>query len=207
MYEPKSLLFIGSNGRPYAPQNSGVPNMAMQSKSKLRSRAPSSKTDGISLLKKDHAEVRSLLNKLNNTTDHDGAQRQELLGEIEQRVKAHTTIEEEIFYPAFKETVRSDTGEKLYFEALEEHHVVDLVMAELKETGAEVETFAARAKVLKDLIEHHAEEEETEMFPKARKAMSTDALRNVGQRMEQRKQQLIDGSSRGKVVKLTKRAA
>jgi hemerythrin-like domain-containing protein len=181
--------------------------MTTQSKSKSRSRAPASPTDGISLLKKDHAEVRSLLNKLNKTTTRDGEQRQKLLREIELSVKAHTTIEEEIFYPAFKETVRSDTGEKLYFEAVEEHHVVDLVMAELKGTGVEVETFAARAKVLKDLIEHHAEEEETQMFPKARKAMSRDALRDVGQQMEQRKQQLIGGSFRGKVVNLTKRAA
>src|SRR5437899_12727937 len=109
--------------------------MTTQSKSKSRSRAPASPTDGISLLKKDHAEVRRLLNKLNKTTTRDGEQRQKLLREIELSVKAHTTIEEEIFYPAFKETVRSDTGEKLYFEAVEEHHVVDLVMAELKETG------------------------------------------------------------------------
>lgn len=207
MYEPRSLLFIGSNGRPYARESSGVPNMTTQSKSKSRSRAPASPTDGISLLKTDHAKVRSLLNKLNKTTTRDGEQRQKLLREIELSVKAHTTIEEEIFYPAFKETVRSDTGEKLYFEAVEEHHVVDLVMAELKETGVEFEEFAAKAKVLKDLIEHHAEEEETQMFPKARKAMSADALRDVGQQMEHRKQQLIGGSSRGKVVNLTKHAA
>jgi hemerythrin superfamily protein len=181
--------------------------MAMQSKSKSRSRALSSKTDGISLLKKDHAEVRSLLNKLNKTTGHDGAQRQELLGQIEQSVKAHTTIEEEIFYPAFRETVRSNTGDKLYLEALEEHHVVDLVMAELKETDRDLNEFAAKAKVLKDLIEHHAQEEEKQMFPKAQKAMGADELRDIGQQMQQRKATLTDVSSRGKLVQPTKRAA
>ena len=178
----------------------------MKSKSKSRSRAPASPTDGISLLKKDHAEVRSLLNTLNKAAT-DGEQRQRLLREIELSVQAHTTIEEEIFYPAFRETVRSDTNKKLYFEAIEEHHVVDLVMAELKEPGVELEEFAAKAKVLKDLIEHHVEEEETQMFPKARKAMGMDVLRDVGLRMEHRKQQLIGGSPQGKVVKLTNRAA
>src|SRR5205085_1315083 len=104
--------------------------------------------------------------------------------------KIHTQIEEEIFYPAFKEAARSKSDKELFFEANEEHHVVDLVMPEIKDTDPDAEDFAAKAKVLKDLIEHHAEEEETEMFPKARKLMGRDELRELGERLEQRKAEL-----------------
>lgn len=85
-------------------------------------------------------------------------------------MKVHTQIEEEIFYPAFQQSAQGEEEEQLYYEALEEHHVVDMVLPELKGTDEASEEFAAKAKVLKDLIEHHAKEEENEMFPKARKA-------------------------------------
>ncbi len=84
--------------------------------------------------------------------------------------------------------------EKLYYEALEEHHVVDLVLPEIRSTFEGSEEFEAKGKVLKDLVEHHAEEEEKkEMFPKARKAMGAAELRNLGMRMQERKRRTDDG--------------
>jgi len=65
------------------------------------------------------------------------------------------------------------------------------------------EEFAARAKVLKDLIEHHAEEEETQMFPKARKAMGTAMLRELGEELQQRKQELSAGMSERNMERMT----
>jgi hemerythrin-like domain-containing protein len=115
------------------------------------------------------------------------------LSEIENEVKVHTTVEEEIFYPAFKEAVRSKSDKEIYFEAIEEHHVADLVMAEIKSTDTASEQFGAKAKVLKDLIEHHAVEEESEMFPKARKAMPPGKLVELGKRIQRRKQDLQSG--------------
>jgi hemerythrin-like domain-containing protein len=156
-------------------------------------RQSSSSMDAISLLKKDHQKVRQLLTRLENTTARAPKQRQELLSEIETEVKIHTMIEEEIFYPAYKDAVRSKTDEKLYYESLEEHHVVDMVMPEIKSTDEESEEFAAKAKVLKDLIEHHAEEEESQMFPRARKAMGMERLRELGDEMQDRKQELQGG--------------
>src|SRR3954467_15149993 len=83
--------------------------------------------DAISLLKQDHKKVRQLLKRF----ESDGTE--ELLGEIENELKIHTTIEEEIFYPAFHAAVEgSEDKERLYYEALEEHHVVDLVLPEIK---------------------------------------------------------------------------
>ena len=152
--------------------------------------AGNSGKDAIALLKQDHKNVRQLLKRLEGTTDRNAGQREELLTEIENEVKVHTAIEEEIFYPAFKESLRSKSDVHLYFEAMEEHHVVDMVMPEIKNADADSEEFAAKVKVLKDLIEHHAEEEEKQMFPKARKSMGTSRLREVGEELHERKEEL-----------------
>jgi hemerythrin-like domain-containing protein len=156
-------------------------------------RKVSARTDALSILKGDHQKVRRLLRLLENTTDRATTQRKDLLSKIENEVKVHTKVEEEIFYPAFKEAVRSKSDQEIYFEAIEEHHVVDLVIPEIKSTDAASEQFGAKAKVLKGLIEHHAEEEETEMFPKARKVMSPDELVELGKQIHSRKQDLQSG--------------
>ena len=143
-------------------------------------------TDAIALLKQDHEKVRTLLGQFENAT---GARRQKLLGQIETELKVHTTIEEEIFYPAYREAARKKEDKKLFFEAVQEHHVVDMVMPEMND-GASPEELKAKAKVLKDLVEHHAEEEEKEMFPRAKKVMDRDELRSLGEMMARRKEDL-----------------
>jgi hemerythrin superfamily protein len=143
--------------------------------------------DAIALLKQDHEKVRGLLGQLENAT---GARRSKLLAQVEQELKVHTQIEEEIFYPAYREAARKKEDRKLYFEAVEEHHVVDLVMPEASE-GQDADELKAKAKVLKDLVEHHADEEEKEMFPRARKAMDREELRDLGERLQMRKNELM----------------
>ncbi|MFN2443035.1 MAG: hemerythrin domain-containing protein [Thermoanaerobaculia bacterium] len=152
-------------------------------------------TDAIALLKEDHKRVKELLKKLDETTERGVATRQKLLGQIEMEVKVHTTIEEEIFYPAFKKAGEKKDDEEMFYEATEEHHVVDLVLPELKKTDPSSPVFGAKATVLKELIEHHADEEEKEMFPRARKLLSKDELVDLGARMEKRKKAL---SGKGK---------
>ena len=158
-------------------------------------------SDAISLLKGDHQKVRQLLRRLESKGS------EELLSQIEYELKVHTQIEEEILYPAFKDSLRSERDEHLYYEALEEHHVVDLVLSEIKGTTEGSEEFDAKAKVLKDLVEHHAEEEETSMFPKARKAMGTARLRELGEELESRKQELMGGVSERSSGRNRRRAA
>jgi hemerythrin-like domain-containing protein len=152
--------------------------------------------NAITLLKEDHETVRGLLKKLEATTERAAGKREELLDRIEQELKIHTTIEEEIFYPAYKEAVSKRDDTKLYHEALEEHHVVDGVLAEMKSSSYESEEFSAKAKVLKDLVEHHAEEEETQMFPRARRHMETSELKELGGQMDARKKEM-KGSGEG----------
>jgi hemerythrin-like domain-containing protein len=145
--------------------------------------------DAIALLQKDHARVRKLLAQLvESRTDSAWRQREQLLKAIEQELKVHTRIEEEIFYPAFRDAAGKKKDEKrLYFEAVEEHHVVDLALPELKKSKTDSEEFAAKAKVLKDLIEHHVKEEEKEMFPRAKKLMDREELLKLGERLARAK--------------------
>ena len=153
-----------------------------------RRKAPAAQ-DAITLLKKDHEKVRGLLKKLETAALRGDSNAEELLQNIDREVKIHSQVEEEIFYPAFHEAARTKEQNKLFFEAKEEHHVVDMVMPEVGEFDGE-EDFAAKAKVLKDLIEHHADEEEKQMFPAAKKLMGRDELRELGSRIKRRKEEL-----------------
>jgi hemerythrin-like domain-containing protein len=150
----------------------------------------SKSADAIALLKDDHKKVRALLASLERTTEKSVDRRVKLLRQIEDEIKVHSTVEEELFYPAYRDAVRKKEDRELYQEALEEHHVVDLVLPEVKECDPSSEVFAAKAKVLKELIEHHADEEEKEMFKKARQVMSATELKELGARMQDRKKQL-----------------
>ncbi len=148
--------------------------------------------DAIKLLKADHAEMRDLLSELESTTSRGVKKRQQLIAEIEAKLKAHTTIEEEIFYPAFREAGQKSDDDKMYFEALEEHRAAgELVLPDLEKTNVTSDQFGGRAKVLKELVEHHADEEEKEMFPRAKKLLNRDELAELGERLEARKEELL----------------
>jgi hemerythrin superfamily protein len=145
--------------------------------------------DAISLLKADHKKVKGLLETLDRTDAP--ARRVKLLGQIEVEVKAHARIEEEIFYPAFRRKAKESDQLEMFFEAREEHGLVDIMLAKSKESDPAGEEFGARAKVLMDLIVHHAKEEEKEMFKAARELFERDELRALGDQMQRRKRQLL----------------
>lgn len=147
--------------------------------------------NAISLLKADHKKVKGLLEELESTTERGAAKRQRLLTQIETELKVHTEIEETIFYPAFRDAVRKKEDREMYFEALEEHHVVKLVLPEIAGTDPSTEPFGAKAKVLKELVTHHAKEEEREMFPEAKKVLGEEELEQLGERMQSRKKELL----------------
>ena len=128
---------------------------------------------------------------MEETTERAVSKREELLATIEQELEIHTKIEEDIFYPAFRDAAKKKDDKDLYYEALEEHHVVDMVMPEIKKTKADSDEFGAKAKVLKDLVEHHAGEEEKEMFPRAKKLMDREQLLDLGQQLAQAKDSLM----------------
>jgi hemerythrin superfamily protein len=148
--------------------------------------------EAIALLVNDHKILRGLLGKLEKSTPAAAKTRVALLSKIKANIEAHTSIEEEIFYPAFKAAGRKKDDAAMYFEALEEHRAAgDLVLPDLLKTDPAGEQFSGRAKVLKELIEHHAGEEEKEMFPRARKLLDISARKALGEQMEVRRKQLL----------------
>jgi hemerythrin-like domain-containing protein len=148
--------------------------------------------DAITLLKDDHKKVKALLTELADTTNRAQKTRAELLAKIATEIEVHTTIEEEIFYPAFKAAGEKSDDAKMFFEAKEEHRAAgDLVLPDLLKSDVTSDQFGGRAKVLKELIEHHADEEEKEMFPRARELLDRDVLVQLGERMQARKLELM----------------
>ena len=134
------------------------------------------------LLKKQHREVKGLFKKLEGTDNP--RMRRQLMNEVARSLEGHTLIEEEIFYPAVR-GLETQKAEEMVLEAFEEHHVVKLVLAELPRVNAEDERFAAKMTVLAELVEHHVEEEEKEMFKLAQK-LGRAELAELGQQMEER---------------------
>lgn len=147
--------------------------------------------NALSMLKEDHRKVKSILSSLSETTERATKRRKQLLDQLAREVKIHAKIEEEVFYPAFKKAAqRKKEDKELFFEATEEHHVVDLVLPELQGAAVDSEEFGARAKVLKELIEHHIQEEEKQMFARARALMGMEVLNALGEKMAKRKASL-----------------
>jgi hemerythrin-like domain-containing protein len=140
--------------------------------------------DAIAMLKADHDKVKRLLSELETTTERGVKTREELFATIKGELTVHETIEEEIFYPALKEHPKA---KELVLEAYEEHHVVDTVMAELEGLDVADETWGAKATVMKENVEHHIEEEESEMFKQARQVFERQELEDLGARMAERK--------------------
>ena len=143
--------------------------------------------NAITMLKSDHAAVKRLLRELSETTERAVKQREALVARIEREIKMHAQIEEEVFYPAFKAASRGSEAEDLFYEAAEEHHLVDMVLPALKAANPKSKEFTAKASVLKELIEHHIKEEEGEMFKEARSLFSDEQLRELGDMMQARK--------------------
>ena len=148
--------------------------------------------NAIDLLKKDHETVRGLFEELRSTPKQSPDQRARLLERIAREVQVHSAIEEELFYPAFKQVAGEGDKEVMYFEALEEHRAVgELVLPDLMATDPGTDRFSGRAKVLKELIEHHAREEETDMFPAAQQLLGTQELERLGVALQERKSELM----------------
>ena len=143
--------------------------------------------NAITMLKSDHATVKRLLRELSETTERAVKARERLVSQIEEELKTHAQLEEEIFYPAFKAVAEGTKAEEMFYEAAEEHHVVDMVLPALKAANPKSPEYGAKVKVLKELIEHHIKEEENEMFAKARQLFDDARLRELGDLMQARR--------------------
>jgi iron-sulfur cluster repair protein YtfE (RIC family) len=137
------------------------------------------------LLKDDHATVAALLKKLDGTTERAAKSREELFAQLKNELDVHARMEEEILYPVLEEY---EETRDISLEAYEEHALVKQLLGELASAPKDDEQWTATFKVLKESIEHHVEEEEGEMFAKARNVLSEDEIEKLGERLQEAKQ-------------------
>ena len=136
--------------------------------------------DAIEILEQDHRRFEDLLKQGEDTTERARKTRLELLARLESELNAHELMEERVLYPALQS---HPEARDIVLEGYEEHHVADLILAELRDVATDDEQWGAKFKVLKENIEHHIEEEEGEMFRTARAVLSREDLRALGARM------------------------
>ena len=145
--------------------------------------------DAIKLLKADHDEVAELFAQYEKQKKKNGNGKPELIEKICTALTVHAQIEEEIFYPAARNALEED-GEELLDEAEVEHASIKSLVDQLEVMGWDDELCDAKVKVLSEYVKHHVKEEETEMFPKIKKAdLDLDAL---GMEMAERKTELME---------------
>ena len=140
--------------------------------------------DAITLLKNDHEKLLGLLEQREATTERAEKTRPELFGRIKEELTVHEIVEEEIFYPTLKQHPKA---KEIVLEGYEEHHVVDELMGELDALAVDDETWGPKAKVMIENIRHHIEEEEGDMFVKARQIFDRAELDQLGAAMADRK--------------------
>jgi hemerythrin superfamily protein len=158
--------------------------------SRRQTSSQSARQDAISLLKSDHRQVEDWFEQFEKTRGDE--RKRDLAGRICAALKAHTVIEEEIFYPAFLEAT-GDT--EMHHEAEIEHEGAKRLIAEIEGSGPDDDYYDARLSVLKEMIRHHVQEEEKRdgMFAKARSADMD--LESIGQRLRSRKEELMGEES------------
>jgi len=140
--------------------------------------------DAIALLEKDHRRFEALLEQGETTTERAVKGRTELLNTLTTELNLHELVEEKILYPALK---AHPEARDIVLEGYQEHHVADVLTRELLQLPAGDEQWGAKFKVLKESLEHHIQEEEREMFVKARGIFSRDQLRRLGSEMARMK--------------------
>ncbi|MGZ8375160.1 MAG: hemerythrin domain-containing protein [Nitrospira sp.] len=118
----------------------------------------------IEMLKEDHEKVQGLFEEFESA---EGSEQADIAATAIMELEVHAELEEKLIYPAIREQI--DEDEKMN-EALEEHHLVHVLIKELKKLKPKDAVFQAKFKVLGELVKHHIEEEEAEMFPKAQKS-------------------------------------
>ncbi len=142
--------------------------------------------DVYKLLHEDHEKVKSIFGELEETTERALKKREHLFSELKTELTIHASAEEKFVYPLLKEA--KETHE-LSLEAVEEHAVVKRLLKELERDDKGTEEWAAKLKVLKENVEHHVEEEEDELFKKAKKVIDADLAEQLATEIEAYKEE------------------
>jgi hemerythrin superfamily protein len=143
------------------------------------------------LLKSQHHEVANLFSRIENSRRDD--EKRSLFEELASSLAAHDAIERELFYPACEEVMGQT---ELLNEAIVEHGVVEFSLY-LADQALGQDDFDAKLTVLKEIVEHHVDEEEEEFFPKVERALGAEALKELGVAMKVRFDEAKEEDFRG----------
>jgi hemerythrin superfamily protein len=166
---------------PTAPRSSAT---SRRSTATAARRAPRQK-DAVAMLREDHKKVSALFEEFEKARSD--RRKKEIVATICQELTVHTALEEEIFYPAVKAALKD---KELVPEAVVEHASVKDLIAQVRDKEPGGEEYDAKVKVMGEFVKHHVKEEQTEMFPKAKKATRLDLV-ELGEQMQARKQELM----------------
>ena len=146
----------------------------------------------IELLKEDHREAMDLIEQLENMEDELGDDEEgletlpsETFHQLNSALTLHTQVEEKIIYPEMR---KFDETRDLIEEAVKEHQQVDQLLDEMTALSPTDDEFQELLSELRDSIEHHVEEEESELFPKAEELCGQERLEQMGRQMQEMKQ-------------------
>lgn len=134
--------------------------------------------DAIQVLKQQHQEVFGLFEQFEKAR----SRKMDIARQICEKLSIHDKIERDIFYPAI---IENEEIKATVLEGLEEHHLMTILLKQIADCDESDETFVAKVTVLKELVEHHVEEEEKEMFKAARSAIPKAELTELGRRLEE----------------------
>jgi hemerythrin superfamily protein len=138
----------------------------------------------IRLIKQDHRTVKGLFRRFKNADRH--SEKQKLGQEIIEELSVHAAIEEQLIYPLLR--ARGESMEDAVLNALEEHHAVKLVLAELDNLSADHERYAAKIHVVCESVAMHIEEEESKILPRLERALDADDRKILAESMLRMKQ-------------------
>jgi hemerythrin superfamily protein len=164
--------------------------MAASPSTKSHNTRKAARADAIALLKADHRQVEQWFEEFKSARSSN--KKQTLATDICNALKAHTTIEEEIFYPAF---LRATKDEDMHHEAIVEHDGAKKLIVEIEASSPDDDYFDAKVTVLSEMIKHHVREEErpSGMFAEAKKSKMD--LEEIGRELTARKQELLGRSA------------
>ena len=147
-------------------------------------------TNAIEMLLSDHQKVKDLFQQYQQA---DAGQKETLARQILQEIEVHSRLEEEIFYPAVQ-TKADQQGQERVSHSFEEHRQVNSLIQELRALTPGAAPFETRFTELMRNVQHHIQEEESELLPRAQQQLGGDVERLAGQ-MAQRKQELMATST------------
>jgi hemerythrin superfamily protein len=160
--------------------------------------------DAIEMLKKQHREVAATFKLYEEKGDRAHKEKQQIFDSIADALAVHAAIEEKHFYPA----VKAKRTEDILLEALEEHLGIKRVITDLLKIHSSDDTFDAKVKVLKEQVEHHVKEEESDLFPKVKKILDAGELIKLAEQMQATMTELeSEGQPRRAVPAETQHAA